>query len=84
MPNPAKGSRPKKASAKKAEPTAKELISKCRDLFEAYKKKPGRARLNAAIKQCDKMKGSKFKTVKEERARCMRGIRREKKRLGIA
>jgi uncharacterized protein YjbI with pentapeptide repeats len=89
MPNPAKGSRPKKASAKKAsakkaEPTAKELISKCRDLFEAYKKKPGRARLNAAIKQCDKMKGSKFKTVKEERARCMRGIRREKKRLGMA
>jgi len=84
MPNPAKGSKRKKASSKKAEPTAKELISKCRDLFEAYKKKPGRARLNAAIKQCEKMKGSKFKTVKEERARCMRGIRREKKRLGIA
>ena len=65
-------------------PMAKDLIAECRRLWESYCKRPGRVTLRKVEKHCETaMKASKFKTVKDERRRCMKAVRAEKKRLGM-
>ena len=70
------------ANPKKA-PTAAALKSECRRLWEHYCERPNKTRLRAVIKHCDLMAESSAKSVKEERARCMRSARREMKKLGM-
>ena len=65
-------------------PLAKDLIAECRALWESYCERPGKVKLRKVEKHCDAMKGSRFKTVKDERRRCMDAVRREKKKLGMA
>jgi hypothetical protein len=74
--------RKKKAKKKKKATTAKELVSKCQKLWEAYCEKPGVTKLRAVAKHCEAMKASKAKSVKAERSRCMRSIRAEAKDRG--
>ena len=64
-------------------PLAKDLIAECRALWESYCERPGKVKLLKVEKHCDAMKASKFKTVKDERRRCMNAVRREKKKLGM-
>jgi len=63
--------------------TTKDLIAECRSLWESYCERPGKTRLKAVIKHCELMAESTAKSVKEERARCMRSARREMKKLGM-
>jgi len=62
-------------------PLAKDLIAECRALWESYCERPGKVKLLKVERHCDVMKGSKYKTVKDERRRCMNAVRREKKKL---
>jgi hypothetical protein len=64
-------------------PTASDLKKECRRLWEHYCERPNKTRLKAVIKHCDLMAKSSAKSVKEERARCMRSVRREMKKLGM-
>jgi len=64
-------------------PLAKDLIAECRALWESYCERPGKVKLRKIEKHCDAMKASKFKTVKDERRRCMNAMRREMKKLGM-
>jgi len=73
---------PSKKRKSKA-PTAAELKSECRRLWEHYCERPNKTRLKDVLKHCEKMAESSAKSVKEERARCMRSARREMKKLGM-
>jgi len=75
-----KGSRNKNPSKK---PGARELVTECRRLWEHYCERPNKTRLKAVLKHCEKMAESTAKSVKEERARCMRSARSEMKKLGM-
>jgi len=72
-----------KKTAKRKAPPAKTLISECHRLWEHYCERPGKTRLKAVLKHCETMAESSAKSVKEERARCMRAARREMKKLGM-
>jgi len=62
---------------------AKSLVAECHRLWEHYCERPGKTRLKAVLKHCELMAESSAKSVKEERARCMRAARREMKKLGM-
>lgn len=88
--NPGRSPSKKKATKKKASkkksrkaPTAKQLNDKCFRLWEAYRKKPAKKRLQAVLDHLEKMKASKAKSVKEERASCLRVANKEARRLGM-
>jgi len=75
--------RKKNATAAKSSSPAKSLITECRRLWDHYCERPNKTRLRAVIKHCEKMAKSTAKSVKEERARCMRSARREMKKQGV-
>jgi len=62
---------------------ARELIKQCRAHWEHYCERPNKTRLKAILKHLEVMKGSKAKSVKEERSRCLRAANREKKKYGL-
>jgi hypothetical protein len=70
-------------SRKTKSPTASDLKKECRRLWEHYCERPNKTRLRAVMKHCELMAESSAKSVKEERARCMRSVRREMKKLGM-
>lgn len=72
----------KKNPPKKASP-AKSLIEKCNSLWDYYCARPSKKRLKEVVAHLDKMAKSSAKSVKEERARCMRAARREMKKIGM-
>jgi len=57
---------------------AASMIKQCHRLWEYYCKKPSKARLQKLVDHCENMKNSKMKTVKYERAKCMRAVIKEK------
>lgn len=63
--------------------TAAELKKECRRLWERYCERPNKTRLRAVMRHCELMAESSAKTVKEERARCMRAARSEAKKIGL-
>ena len=82
--NPSKrsDSKPKvKKTTKRKAPLAKTLISKCRKTWDHYCAKPSKKRLEEVFDHLETMKESSAKTVKEERARCLRAANKEAKRL---
>jgi len=72
----------KKATKRKA-PLAKTLISKCQKTWDHYCERPSKKRLKEVFDHLEVMKESSAKTVKEERARCLRAANKEAKRLGM-
>lgn len=80
IPRKTASARVQKAPSK---PKAKDLIAECRSLWEAYCKRPGKVKLRKVERHCNAMKTSKYKTVKDERRRCMNAVRREMKKLGM-
>ena len=71
----------KKRSSKTKPPTARELVKQCRDLWTHYCERPNKTRLRPVIKHLETMKASSAKTVKEERARCLRAANKEAKKF---
>lgn len=71
----------KKKTSRSKGPSAKTLISKCQKLWDHYCKRPSKKRLQEVLDHLEKMKGSSAKSVKEERARCLRAANKEAKRL---
>lgn len=59
--------------------SASDLVKECRRLWDRYCERPGVARLRAVAKHCERMAQSAAKSVKKERARCMRAIKAEAK-----
>jgi len=60
---------------------AASLIKRCRKLWEHYCERPSKVRLQKIVDHCEKMKESNAKTVKYEKAKCMRAVKKEKKIL---
>ena len=67
----------------KKKPAARDLIKKCRSLWDKYCDKPNKTNLRAVMKHLDAMKESDAKTVASERKKCMRCANQEAKRLGL-
>lgn len=63
--------------------TAAAMKKECRRLWEHYCERPNKTRLKAVLKHCEKMGESSAKSVKQERARCLKSAKPEAKRLGI-
>lgn len=61
----------------------KELIEASRMSWEHYCERPSKKRLKAVLKHCELMAGSSAKSVKDERARCLRSAKQEAKKLGL-
>lgn len=59
------------------------LVLDARLLWERYVDDPTKKNLRKVESHCEKMKSSKSKAVKQERQRCMRAVRAEKKRIGL-
>ena len=57
------------------------LIKQCRKLWEHYCERPSETRLEKIIKHCEKMRESNAKTVRYEKMKCMRAVKKEKKIL---
>lgn len=74
-------SNPRKKKTSRKGPSAKSLISKCQKLWDSYCERPSKKRLREVLEHLEKMKSSSAKTVKEERARCLRAANKEAKRL---
>jgi len=81
--NPQGKTAKKKTTRKPKAGSAAGLVKDCRRLWEHYCERPNKTRLKAVLKHCEKMAESSAKSVKEERARCMRSARREMKKLGM-
>jgi len=74
----------KKAAEKAATSPAKNLINKCRKLWDYYCERPSKKRLKEVLEHLEKMKEkSTAKSVREERSRCLRSANREAKKLGL-
>ena len=73
----------KKTTRKPKAGSAAGLKSECRRLWEHYCERPNKTRLKAVIKHCDLMAESSAKSVKQERARCLRSAKSEAKMLGL-
>ena len=73
----------RRSNPKKRTSGAGDMVRECKRLWEHYCERPGKTRLKAVLKHCEKMAESSAKSVKEERARCMRSARREMKKLGM-
>jgi len=78
--NPSKKKTAKKATKRKA-PLAKTLISKCQKAWDHYCERPSKKRIKEVFDHLEVMKESSAKTVKDERARCLRAANKEAKRL---
>jgi len=78
--NPKTAKKTAKKSTRKA-PLAKTLIAKCQKAWDHYCAKPSKKRLEVVFDLLEVMKKSSAKTVKEERARCLRAANKEAKRL---
>ena len=66
---------------RKKTPPSTRLINRCQKLWDAYCEKPTKKNLRAVLEHLEKMKESKSKKVKGERARCLRVANKEAKRL---
>ena len=83
--NPKKKAAKKKSSKKTTRKTSpsQNLIKRCQKLWDAYCEKPTKKNLRAVLEHLEKMKESSAKSVKSERARCLRVANKEAKRLKV-
>jgi len=79
---------PRRASSAKHNPKRKtaatSLIKACRTSWDRYCERPNKTRLKAVFECLEVMKGSRAKTVRGERGRCLRTAKAEAKRLGLS